>query len=105
MTPHACDETCVCPFHQTPLIYAPSIDDHACQDIECTFGHGMKPQLIGLAAMVAAMPDEDFEQIPERATPHPRDPEVWSEIVVLYNGVEMSMNDHRFGIIPQKPGV
>ena len=77
MTPHTCDETCVCPLHRTPLIYAPSIDDHACQTSACIFGHGTKPKFIGLAAMVAAMPDEDFEQIPECATPHPRDPEVW----------------------------
>lgn len=77
MTPHACDETCVCPIHETPLIYAPSIDDHACQDIECVFGHGTKPRITGLAAMVAKMNEEDFAKMPRRATPHPRDPEVW----------------------------
>jgi hypothetical protein len=77
MKSHVCDETCVCPFHQTSLIYAPSTEDHACQDIECLFGYGMKPKLIGLAAMVAAMSDEDFEQVPEYAIPHPHDPEVW----------------------------
>jgi len=42
MNPHACDETCVCPIHETPLIYAPSVDDHACQDVTCVHGHGMK---------------------------------------------------------------
>lgn len=39
-TRHACDDTCVCPVHGTPLIYAPAWDDHACQDITCEYGHG-----------------------------------------------------------------
>jgi hypothetical protein len=38
--PHRCDETCVCPIHDTPLIYAPAIDDHACQDADCILGGG-----------------------------------------------------------------
>ena len=78
MKSHVCDETCICPFHELPLMYAPSVDDHACPIITCAFGHGMKPQFTGLAAMVAAMSEEDFEQVPECATPHPHDPEVWS---------------------------
>lgn len=39
--PHECDHLCVCPIHQTPLFYARSIDDHACQDVNCQYGHGM----------------------------------------------------------------
>jgi hypothetical protein len=41
--PHRCDETCVCPIHGTPLIYAPLIDDHACQDARCVLGRGADP--------------------------------------------------------------
>lgn len=37
-----CDEHCVCPVHGTPLIYWPAGDDHACQDVDCRYGHGMK---------------------------------------------------------------
>ena len=37
---HACDEFCRCPVHRTPMIYAPSADEHACQDIDCEYGHG-----------------------------------------------------------------
>ncbi|MGW3246523.1 hypothetical protein [Streptomyces sp. NPDC001070] len=42
-TPHQCDELCVCPVHKTPLIYWPAGNDHACQDAECRYGHGMAP--------------------------------------------------------------
>lgn len=38
--PHQCDERCACPEHGTPLIYSPATDDHACQDVECRYGHG-----------------------------------------------------------------
>lgn len=41
MTPHTCDEGCVCPDHETPLIYSPAWDEHACQDVTCVHGHGM----------------------------------------------------------------
>jgi hypothetical protein len=37
-----CDERCVCPVHGTPLIYWPAGEDHACQDVNCRYGHGMK---------------------------------------------------------------
>lgn len=37
-----CDERCVCPVHGTPLIYWPAGNDHACQDADCQYGHGMK---------------------------------------------------------------
>lgn len=40
-TPHECDEFCVCPIHGTPLVYSPAGNDHACQAIECRYGHGM----------------------------------------------------------------
>ena len=39
--PHICDDGCVCPVHGTALIYWPTGDDHACQDIACKYGHGM----------------------------------------------------------------
>lgn len=37
-----CDDRCVCPLHRTPLIYWPAGEDHACQDVNCQFRHGMK---------------------------------------------------------------
>jgi hypothetical protein len=37
-----CDERCVCPVHGTPLLYWPAGDDHACQDVNCHYGHGMR---------------------------------------------------------------
>ena len=37
---HRCDRLCVCPLHQTPLIYWPAGNDHACQDVDCQYGHG-----------------------------------------------------------------
>lgn len=39
---HECDERCVCPVHGTPLIYWPDGKDHACQDVNCRYGHGMR---------------------------------------------------------------
>ena len=39
---HRCDGSCACPVHGTPLIYWPAGDDHACQDITCEYGHGMR---------------------------------------------------------------
>lgn len=40
---HVCDERCVCPIHGTPLYYSRVGDDHACQDINCEYGHGGAP--------------------------------------------------------------
>jgi hypothetical protein len=37
---HVCDDRCLCPVHGTPLLYAPSTDDHACQDVDCVHGRG-----------------------------------------------------------------
>lgn len=37
-----CDDRCVCPLHRTPLIYWPAGEDHACSDVNCEYGHGMK---------------------------------------------------------------
>jgi hypothetical protein len=42
-TIHRCNERCVCPIHGTPLIYAPTLDDHACQDGDCVLGGGTVP--------------------------------------------------------------
>ena len=33
-------------IHDTPLIYWPHGDDHACQDITCRYGHGMNAELL-----------------------------------------------------------
>ena len=43
---HHCDERCVCPVHGTALIYAPASGEHACQDIDCVHGHGMRRQIL-----------------------------------------------------------
>jgi hypothetical protein len=43
---HKCDERCICPIHRTPLIYAPGPNEHACQDIDCTYGHGLETVLM-----------------------------------------------------------
>lgn len=43
---HKCDERCVCPEDGLPLFYAPAIDDHACQDVECRYGHGLNEVLL-----------------------------------------------------------
>ncbi len=78
MTSHLCDDSCVCPLHETQLYYAPSINDHACQDITCVFAHGMRSrQPKSLSDMISKMPASAFEQTPVRAQLHPRDPEVW----------------------------
>jgi hypothetical protein len=47
---HRCDEECVCPIHGTPLFYWPHGDDHACQDIDCRYGHGMADELAAARA-------------------------------------------------------
>jgi hypothetical protein len=43
VSPHRCDETCLCAVHGTDLIYSPAFDDHACQDSSCKYGHGGAP--------------------------------------------------------------
>lgn len=42
MLPHKCDERCVCPIDGKPLYYARSINEHACQSIDCRYAHGME---------------------------------------------------------------
>ena len=42
MSEHHCDERCVCPVHGTQLIYSLSGDEHACQDVNCKYGHGFE---------------------------------------------------------------
>ncbi len=39
--PHRCDEFCRCDICRKPLIYAPAVDEHACPDVTCEFGHGV----------------------------------------------------------------
>jgi hypothetical protein len=42
--PHRCDERCVCPEHDLPLIYWPFGDEHACQVSSCSlFRDGSSP--------------------------------------------------------------
>jgi len=38
---HQCDYVCVCPVHETPLLYCPSTGEHACQDPRCVHAHGV----------------------------------------------------------------
>lgn len=47
---HTCSEKCVCPRHSTPMIYWPRGDEHACQDVDCLYGHGIR------AAIGAVLP-------------------------------------------------
>lgn len=37
-----CDERCTCPVHGSPLLYWPARNDHACQDVNCQYGDGMR---------------------------------------------------------------
>ena len=39
---HFCDDACVCPVHSRPLLYWPSGDEHACQDPDCRYAHGLE---------------------------------------------------------------
>lgn len=64
--PHRCDERCVCPVHGTPLIYWPAGGDHACQDVNCVYGHGMN-ELENLALLerffLPLTPEEAAERL------------------------------------------
>lgn len=40
---HRCDQACVCPTHpDLPLLYAALVREHACQDPDCEFAHGLE---------------------------------------------------------------
>lgn len=39
---HLCNELCRCPVDGLVLLYHAPTDEHACQDIDCVFAHGMK---------------------------------------------------------------
>lgn len=41
--PHRCTDRCRCPIHETPLLYWPAGDDHACQEAGCEYAQGFKP--------------------------------------------------------------
>lgn len=58
---HRCSAACACPHHGTPMIYWPRGDDHACQDVNCEYGHGVKKML--LAADVALALDDDLPAV------------------------------------------
>jgi hypothetical protein len=38
---HRCDDSCLCPIHGTPMLYAASTWLHACQDSDCVHAHGV----------------------------------------------------------------
>lgn len=42
LSPHRCDDGCVCPVHGTALMYWPAGDEHACQDPGCVYAHGLE---------------------------------------------------------------
>lgn len=39
---HHCDESCVCPIHGTALWWWPAGRKHACQEVDCRYGHGLE---------------------------------------------------------------
>ncbi len=53
---HSCDERCTCPRHGTPLIYWPAGDDHACQDPECEYAHGVMKAIREMGRLVDPPP-------------------------------------------------
>jgi hypothetical protein len=48
---HRCDYVCVCPVHETPLLYCPGTDEHACQDPSCVHAHGVAYEALHDQAM------------------------------------------------------
>jgi hypothetical protein len=61
--------------HGTPLLYAPSRGQHACQDITCRYAHGLEPNLDDLDRYVLEQ-GEDFWDLllrheRERLAPRP----------------------------------
>jgi hypothetical protein len=40
---HRCGPRCICPIHETRLIWWPSGREHACRDVECVHGRGGLP--------------------------------------------------------------
>lgn len=43
--PHKCDDGCVCPIHGTALFYNRLHNEHACQDPDCEYAHGLEEAL------------------------------------------------------------
>lgn len=39
---HICTTECVCPVHNTQLLFNPDSGDHACRDIMCIYAHGFQ---------------------------------------------------------------
>lgn len=67
---HRCDERCVCPVHQTPLLYSPSHNDHGCLDAACVHGHGGIDSLSSWAPSWLADPALEYApQITEPVRP------------------------------------
>ena len=50
---HRCDNLCVCPVHETPLLFALYSGEHVCQDRDCVHAHG----IVYTPAMDARYPD------------------------------------------------
>lgn len=48
---HHCDYVCICPVHETPLLYCLGTDEHACQDPECVHAHGIEYRALHDQAM------------------------------------------------------
>jgi len=63
---HRCDESCVCPAHDTPLIYWPAGDDHACQDPDCGYAQGMRhlPGRYDFEVPAGPTTDAEFAALP-----------------------------------------
>lgn len=55
------EDQCVCPIHQTPLLYNEVSEDHACQNIMCLYAHGF-----------VAMDTEIRRQVKQRIDQSPR---------------------------------
>lgn len=51
---HRCDDSCVCPIHDTPMLYAAATARHACQDPDCIHAHGVDLVALRYAEMVKA---------------------------------------------------
>lgn len=42
---HQCDDRCICPIHHTPMLYSRAQNEHACQDPNCQYAHGLETHL------------------------------------------------------------
>lgn len=82
-TPHTCTARCVCPVHQTRLVYSPLHDDHACQDPDCVYAHGMNPPLTWTCTNHILASDMSIQDPVERAA-NPVQRECGFTVTVVY---------------------